>query len=642
MIKRMFEPCAIGNVRLKNRIIMAPVADYMMDPNHGPSEQQVAYFAERAKGGVGLICQNTYISDLHDHICTRLDSEEKVYRHSYLTQAVHNNGAKMAMMLSIGRGRLAKEYKGNPNKSPSPYPYWEPGCKGESIAYTTEEIYHLIDEIAMAASRARRAEYDFIMFQGYGGYGIDQFMDPRWNQRTDAFGGSFDKRMEFPKRMIEAVQKAVGGDFPIIFKMTPTHMYEGGRTIEEGIEICKRLESYGISAIQVDVGCHEIWHYQIEPAYHQERVAQFHYASIVKQHVSIPVFTQGKVGDPFEAEAVFNEGLTDFVTVGRSFVADPQWANKIKNDRIEDIVPCICCMEGCMGRIDKCKTLSCALNPRAGVEGVVRLQPATEKKKIIVVGAGPGGVEAALTASQRGYNVELWERGSKIGGLLYPASGLACKHEFVRLIDYYKAQVYKDANIRLRLNRNATAEDLLNAKPDAVILAVGGTPIIPSFCDIHDPHVHLATDALVNKKRYGKNIVVVGAGFVGCETALHMDYLGKHVTLIDMAEQILPDAGTSPLQVVMMLKDMLGKADVSIRLGLKVVGMEQGSVKVVKDGVEESIPYDDLMLALGFKPNLQLENELAGKVEVVTVGDAVKAGKILNAVWQGFSIANSL
>lgn len=637
----MFEPYVIGNVRLKNRIIMAPVADYMMDTTEGPSEQQVAYFAERAKGGVGLICQNSYISTLHDHICTRLDSDKKTYRHSYLTQAVHNNGAKMALMLSIGRGRLAKEYTGKPNKSPTPYPYWD-GSEGESIAYTNEEVYQVIEEVSDAAARARQAEYDFVMLQGYGGYGIDQFMDSRWNQREDEFGGSFEKRMLFPKLLIEGIHKKAGDDFPIIFKMTPTHMYPGGRTIEEGIKIAKCLESYGVAALQIDVGCHEIWHYQIEPVYHQERVKQFYYAKIIKENVSIPVYTQGKVGNPEEAEAVFEEGYTDFVTVGRSFVADPQWANKIKNDRVEDIVPCICCMEGCMGRIDKGKTLSCALNPSCGCEEVVRLVPAEEQKKIIVVGAGPGGIEAALTASKRGYKVELWEKHTYIGGLLNQASAPANKREFVRLLDYYKAQIYKNSNIRLRLNRTATSETLLEAKPDAVILAVGGIPIVPKIPGTERENVHLATDVLLDKKRYGKKIVIIGAGFVGCETAMHMDYYGKDVVLIEMKDQILPDSTKSPLQVTMMLKEIIAKGNIDVRTKTKLVAIQDEGVVVEYEGCQEKIDCDDVVLALGFHPNLSLEEELKGKVEVITIGDAVKAGKILNAVWQGYGAAISI
>ncbi len=646
MVKNMFKPCKIGNVYLKNRIVFAPCAPFMQDMNGTPSEQLVTYFAERARGGVGLICQNSYTSNYHDHHWVRLDSEQKLRRFNYLTQAVHTNGAKIALMLSLGRGRLFTEYDGKIPLSPSPYPLLD-NPSVNSIAYTTEQIYDALEQAQYSASLAKRAGYDMLMFQGYGGYLIDQFMSEKWNQRTDEFGGSFENRMRFPRLLVRMAKEATGGDFPIIFKMTPEHLIEGGRTIEEGIEVAKVLEDEGVDVIQVDCGCYERWHMQIEPIYHQERVRQFEAAKILKEHVKIPVFTQGKVGDPHEAETVFEEGYTDFVAVGRSFIADPQWANKIKNDHIEDIIPCIACLEGCIGRSDAQRTVSCALNPRTGIEANTPFLPVKEedKKKIIVVGAGPAGVESAMTLADRGHNVELWEKDTKIGGLLNPASAPAFKKEMVRLLDYYKAQIFKRNEIRLRLNRTATAEAILDENPDAVIVACGGDPIVPNLPGIDRKNVHKATDALMNKKRYGKKCVVIGAGFVGCETALHLDYIGKEVTLIEMQSSTLPDFPKFfgyPEGNRMMINEMLDESNVVLMTDTKLVSVEEDHVIVSHDGKEEKIPCDDVMLALGFKPNFDLEEELAGKVEVVTIGDANKPGKILDAVWAGYSTSVSI
>jgi len=640
MIKKIFEPIYIGNVYLKNRIVFAPVAEFMQDLDESVSDQQVAYFAERAKGGAGLICQNSYASDFHDHFFTRLDSVKKLRRFNYLTQAVHANGARMALMISMGRGRLFREMSGEPPKAPSATPMFE-DISVNCIPYTTKEIYEMIEQFKFTASLIPRAGYDMMMFQGYGGYLIDSFMSEQWNQRTDEFGGSLENRMRFPLELIKAAQEAAGKDFPIIFKMTPDHMIDGGRKIEEGQKIALMLEDAGVAAIQIDTGCYEVWHNQIEPTYHQERVHQFFAAGKVKEVVkTIPVFTQGKVGDPQEAEAVFEEGLTDLVCVGRSFVADPQWANKIKNDQIEDIVPCICCMEGCIGRTDAQRTLSCALDPRCGIESMISVEEASVKKKVIVVGAGPGGIEAALTAVKRGHTVELWEKSSKLCGQLNAASAPPFKKEIVRLLDYYKAQIYKTKEIRLRLCKTATADNILDARPDAVILAIGGVPIVPNLPGTNKSNVHLSTDVLMNKRPYGKRCVVIGAGFVGCETALHLDYLGKDVVLVEMCDDILPDFPKwfgYPENNRMMLRDMLAKSNIEIHLSAKLKAITDTYVKLETKNKEIEIEVDDVALALGFRSNLQLQEELSGKIEVITIGDAKKPAKIIDAVWNGFS-----
>jgi 2-enoate reductase len=621
----------------------------MQDSAHSVSGQQVDYFVARAKGGVGLICMNSYASDYQDHPMSRLDSVSKLSRFSYLTQAVHEHGAKIALMLSAGRGHKFPEVSGEAPLACSALPTIG-DAELLSRELTTEQVYHLVEMYQRNARLAKMADYDFIMIQGYGGYMIDEFMTEAYNKRTDEFGGSFENRMRFPKMLLQAIREVNGDDFPVIFKMSPEHMTAEGRHIEEGIEIAKVLaKEVNVAAIHVDTGCHEVWYRLIPPVWQQERMHQFEAAKKIKEAVSIPVFTMGKVGDPEEAEAVFNEGCTDFVSLGRSFIADPDWANKVKEDHTEDIIPCICCLEGCVARVDPGKTLGCAVNPYTGLEGVAKVTEAQDKKKVIVVGAGPAGIQAAIVAAQRGHEVELWEKSTKIGGLLKPAGAPAFKKEMRRLTEYYNAQIFKNRHIRLRLNRTATAESLLDARPDAVIIATGATPIIPSIPGIGRKNVHLATDAMEDKKKYGRKCVVIGAGYVGCEAAYHLDYIGKDVMLVEMREKILPDFmmfwkdfGNPDMNRQMINYLIYDQSNVDVRLETKLVAVEDGYVEIERDGKKEKVECDEVMLAIGFKPNFELEEQLSGKVEVITIGDANKVGKVMDAVWAGFAATVAL
>ncbi|MCL2000590.1 MAG: FAD-dependent oxidoreductase, partial [Planctomycetes bacterium] len=524
--------------------------------------------------------------------------------------------------------------------SPSICRVWEDESL-TSVPFSTEQVYGVIKDFRYAASIAFRGGYDAIFIQGYGGYLIDQFMTEKWNARTDEFGGSFENRMRFPQLLIKAIQDVAGYDYPIIFKMTPDHLIEGGRILDEGLRIAKFLEQAGVSAIQIDVGCIDRWYMQIEPMYHQERVKQFAYAAEIKKVVGVPVFTQGKVGDPAEAQAVFEEGFTDFVSLGRPLLADPYWPNKVREGRIDDIRPCICCLEGCIGRIDARRTISCAVNPLCGFENTVRVEKAARVKKVIVVGAGPAGIEAALRCAQRGHEVELWEKQTAIGGLLRPGGSPSFKKELRRLAGYYKTQIDKTPNVRLRLNTEATANSLLEARPDAVVLAVGGRPIIPDLKGVNGKNILLATAALLDQVPTGKKVVVVGGGYVGCETALYLKAQGRQVVLMEMMNELLPGENRKALNPMMLL-DMIAEAAIATHTATSLREIGESFVVFDKDGKTERMECDCVVLALGFRPHTQLEDELNGAVEVFTAGDMNQPRKIIDAVWEGFSAAMSV
>ena len=497
MFKKMFEPCNIGKLKLRNRIIMLPMGDGMAGPNMEITQQQIDYFAARARGGVGLIIQTVCASPEYSRMNPRFDLNSHKRQMSHLTNVSHGYGAKIGFMFAA-LGRIGEQPV---MKAPSETPmFFMPKLK--SIPYKNEEVYKIIEDYGAAALRGKLCGYDLIHIQAYGGYLIDQFMSELWNKRTDEFGGSFENRMRLPLLLISEIKEKCGDDFPIIFKMSPVHLIEGGRKLDEGIEIARIVERAGVGAIHVDIGCYENWYNVIPPIYHEKRVLQFEYAAKIKEVVKIPVYTQGKVGDPYEAEAVLREGKTDFVALGRSFLADPDWVNKVKDERFEDIRPCICCNEGCLKRLFEARPITCAVNPKCGNENTFKILPANKKRKVIVIGGGPAGMEAALVAAERGHDVELWEKTSVLGGSLIPASMPANKKDLRRLIKYFKIQIYKKSGIRVSLNKHATGEMILNEKPDAVILATGGIPIIPDLPGINGVNVHTAIKVLNNEQSF--------------------------------------------------------------------------------------------------------------------------------------------
>lgn len=641
MSKKYLEPYRIGNVELKNRIMMLPMGDGLQNEERGVSQRQIDYFTERAKGGVGLILMAS--NPLNDHGLQGwnidVNGEDKIPGLRALTDSVHGFGAKMGVMLGLGFGGVYPNFDGSMPKTPSEMPLIS-NPKLKTSAFTTQEIYTLIEQYGYSAGIARQGGYDMVHIQAYGGYLIDLFTCKSWNKRTDEFGGSFEARMKFPLMLVESIHKHCGDDFPIIYKFSPFHAMEEGRKLEEGIEVARVMEKAGVAAFHIDIGKFPEKAYElIPPVYHEKEMSQFDAVKEIKKHVKVPVYTQGKAGDPEKAKAMLEQGKTDLIALGRSFVADPMWAQKVMDDRAEDIVPCICCNEGCIGRLMNEEHISCAVNPRTGREGKLNITLAPKKKKIFVVGAGPGGATAALLASRRGHDVELWEQSSKIGGQLIPAGAPSFKREVRRLTEYYKAQLYKDHNIRLHLAVRAEAGDLAAQGPDMVVVATGSVPVsapVPGVeCAVS------ARDVLMDLCDVGDRVVIVGGGYIGCETAVHLARAKKDVTVIEALADILSEPAA--LQTEYMLRDMLKDCGVRIQTASPLVRIEDGAAFVRnKAGEIEELGFDTIVMAVGSKPNDLLGRQMDGRMRTVVIGDALHPGRILDAVWKAYEVAEDM
>lgn len=632
---KLFESGKIGKMKLKNRVFMAPMGCSLEDTDGGFSQQAVDYFAERAKGGCGMIIAGVFISrELEGRLLFSLDSEDYRNRFEKFVEEIHSYGAKVCIQLSPGFGRVGGMQPGTfKPTSASEVPYmWNPDITCRAI--TKDEIKNLVEIYGKAAAMVKACGGDCIEIHGYGGYLVDQFMSEIWNKRTDEYGGSLENRMRFPIELMDAIRANCGHDFPIIFKMTPCHYIPGGRELEEGIKIAKMLEEYGVAAIQVDAGSYET-HYISLPTVYAKRNHQLELSAEIKKVVSIPVMTSGQLGDPEIAEKAIEDGIVDYVGLGRAILADPNWASKLKNNRADDIIPCIRCNEGCLVRVSNGFRIGCAVNPLTGKERDNKIHSVDEKKKVLVIGGGPAGIEAALTAVKQGHHVELWEKGDSLGGNLIAASAPDFKEPMKRLLNYYRNQCAK-SNLKISFSKEANADEIAGYGADLVIVATGSSHIVPrSITGINNKNVTTAVDVLTGKTNVGENVVVVGAGLVGIETALQLNSLGKNVTVIEMKDKVLPE----PLFETDLnaLKILIAESNIKCKTSTKLSEVKDGSVIVESEGVPEEFNCDSVVLAMGFKANNELENELEGRVnEIITVGDAVAPRKIINAVWEGF------
>ena len=548
-----------------------------------------------------------------------------------LIERCHNYGAKVCVQLSPGLGRQQFTDPFTPPYSAgSVSSFWFPDliCK----PLEKEDIQYLVDKVGYSASLAVNAGADAVELHAYGGYLLDQFQSTQWNNRTDEYGGSLENRMRFTLECIEAIRKNTPDDFPVIVKFTPDQRVDGFRTIEEGREMAKILEDAGVDALHVDTGCYEEWYQAITTVYSTEG-HKLDVQKEIKKIVEIPVLGDGKLFSPKLAASVVNDEILDYVGLAHQMLADPYWPNKVKAGKTEDIVPCVGCNE-CLLAGFSGKHYYCAVNPTCYAEQEFALpKPDGSKRSILVIGGGPAGMEAAITARRRGWDVELWEKEDRLGGTLWPAGGPDFKADVLKMIKYLETQCYK-LGVDVRLNKKATIENIGRGSYDKVILAAGASPVVPPIRGIE--YTIPVSDYLTHKVKAGKRVVIIGGGLAGTEAACDIAPNAESVTIVEMMPDILYTAAHC-LNNDQQLRDMVKDRGVKVKADAKVINITSDRITYEKDGESFSIPYDTIFNAAGFKSNNELEDPLEGFYDNVTViGDAVSPRKILNAVHEAY------
>ncbi|CAJ1225561.1 2-enoate reductase [Levilactobacillus zymae] len=627
----LFKRGKIGDVKLKNRIIMAPMGT-KPEANGSYSDHSITYFEERAKGGAGLIITGANIvsTKYEARPENELSEFHNVEKLAVMIERCHHYGAKVFVQLTPGLGRMvyADPYTPPYSASDTAHSFWFPNLKCRAL--TIEDIQFLEERMAYSAGLAKAAGADGVEIHGYGGYLIDQFNSSLWNQRKDQYGGSLENRLRFSTEIIAKIKETCGSEFPVSMKFTAYHGIKGGRELDKGVKMAQIYEAAGVDALHVDVGCYEVWYKAITTVY-EKPMHQIFAAKAVKQAVNIPVITQGKLNNPKDAEQVLEDGNADFVGLAHQMLADPYWPAKVKAGNFDRIVPCIGCNECLLSGFNG-KHYYCTVNPLCYAEKDYQLTPAKTTKKILVIGGGPGGMEAAITAARRGYQVELWEKTTRLGGNMYVAGYPAFKRDVMKFVKYLEREVSRQ-DINVRYDTVATEDKVLAGHFDKVILATGAKSKTPHIAGIEN--ASQAEDYLVERKTPGQHVVVIGGGLVGCETALDMSAQSDDVTIVEMLDDILLTADHSKNNDL-SLRDHLTAAGVKIMTGAKIKTITDSSITLSVAGKDTTLPCDTAIIAAGYSSVDDLEGPLADKVDLTVVGDAEKPRKIIDAVHEAY------
>lgn len=645
-MKRKFphlsSPITIGRVTFRNRMFSAPMGgtDITNDGCIGP--KSTAFYELRGKGGAAAVT----VSECMVHPKTdgshayHLDTSilNSLAAATYTADAIHRHGAVPSLELSHS-GMYAGTYMTDKTKQHE-MNQWG-ACDtvradGVKVKALTEDmIQEIVAAYGQTAALAKRAGFGMIMIHGGHGWLINQFLSPYFNKRTDKYGGSLENRCRLAMEVLQSVREAVGPGFPIEFRMSGSELFEGGYDLEEGVRIAQKLESY-IDLLHVSAGTYQRGFGDTHPSMFKDHGCNVYLAAEIKKHVSIPVATIGALNDPKQMEEIIASGKADVVYMARALLADPFLPRKIMENRDDEIVKCLRCFT-CMAERAATSTRRCTVNPLIGreIEGN-EVRPAVVKKKVLVAGGGPGGLYAAYTAARRGHQVILCEKEAQLGGILKSEQALPFKYEMYELTGTYE-KFARNAGVEIRLNTEVTAEYAEQENVDALIIAVGSQPIVPPIPGLDGDNVVVVNDYYQQKEKVTDKVVVFGGGLAGCECAIHLGMEGKEVHLVEMRNELAPDANVRHRPLLLKEIDKY----VTVHTGCR--GMEvtkEGIVCETEEKEQILVPGTSVICALGQHSRTDIVDTLRDCAPYVAViGDAGKVSTITNAVYEGYHAA---
>ena len=636
------KPITLGRTVFRNRMFSAPMGgtDITNDGCIGP--KSTAFYELRAKGGAAAVT----VSECMVHPATdgshayHLDESilNSLACATYTADAIRRHGAIPSLELSHS-GMFAGTYMTDKSKQKSLH-QWGPSdairADGVAVkALTKSMIAEIIAAYGHVAGLAKRAGFELLMVHGGHGWLINQFLSPLFNHRTDEYGGSLENRCRLAIEVLKAVREAVGPFFPIEFRMSGAEFVEDGYDLDEGVRIAQMIEPY-VDLIHVSAGTYQRTFGITHPSMFTDHGRNVFLAAEIKKHVSRPVATIGGLNDPSQMEEIIASGKADVVYMARALLADPFLPNKVMSNKGEDIVRCLRCFT-CMAERAATSTRRCTVNPLIGreCEGDV-VYPAPIKKKVLVAGGGPGGLYAAYTAARRGHQVILCEKENELGGILKSEQALPFKYEMYQLSGTY-AKFARDAGVEIRLNTEVTKEYVEKEAPDALIIAVGSSPLVPPIPGLNGDNVVVVNNYYLEKDKVGDEVVVMGGGLAGCECAIHLGMEGKKVHLVEMRDVLAPDANVRHRPLLLKEIEKYVAVHTSCR-ALRVT--EDGVICEDTSGNEVLVPGKSVICALGQRSLGNVVEELQDTAPFVRViGDAAKVSTITNAVYWGYHAA---
>ena len=633
--KTLFRPFCIGNLELRNRIAMPPMATNFAGEDGSVNDRHIAYYVKRAKGGVG------YITFEHTGVLrqgrafpnmTLIDSDQHIPPFRKLVEAIHKEDGKIVIQINHAGRQTSSSITGFSIVAPSAIPC--PVRQEMPKELSPQEIQRIIEAFGEAAGRVKETGADGVEIHMAHGYLINQFLSPFSNMRTDEYGGDADRRMRMALEVLRAVRNKVGADFPVLCRLSANEYVEGGLKIEDSKKIAKALERTGADALHISA-CVAASGYLNHPPYYAEEGVFVPLAQEIKSVVGVPVITVGRIRTPELANQIVEENKADLISMGRALIADPNLPTKALQGRTEEIIPCISCNR-CIQSIRK-GALQCAVNPETGREELFKLQKTDHLKKVWIIGGGPSGMKAAEIAARGGHQVTLYEKDEKLGGRFLLAAIPPKKQILKEFIEYLTRQLDK-LPVKIVSGKPFDPTLLEKERPDVVILATGARPFFPAIDGIEDSQAISVEEALSAPMSLGNKILVVGGGGIGAEVADHLSENGKEVTLIEMREGIALDL-VGHLQHFLNLR--LREKGVQILTSTKVIRFEKEALWVASPQGEKKLEgFDSTVISLGSISNNDLLESLKDKVsDLYVIGDASKPREVMEALLEGEEVA---
>jgi 2,4-dienoyl-CoA reductase-like NADH-dependent reductase (Old Yellow Enzyme family)/thioredoxin reductase len=642
----LFTPGKIKNLEMKNRLVMAPMAVLASDKTGYPSRQMIDYYCQRAMGGVGLIIVEAHwvLREYAFPYRGCLGEDDCIPKQKELVDAVHAHGCKIAIQMHhLGVSSsfffsIMEDPKKYDVVAPSAIPFVPTGTVPRELS--KKDIQYFVEAWGEAARRAKAAGYDAVEIHGAHGYLISQFLSPFTNQRTDEYGGSVKKRAQFALEVIKRVREKVGPDYPILMKINAEDGIEYGKKLEETLQQAPLFAQAGVDALDVSCGISGV----VTPIPLLETPAyRAHLAESVKKVVNIPVIAVGRLKDPFFAEKVVGEGKADFIALGRSLLADPELPNKVKDGRLNEIVRCLTCnncTERKRGEGDL-RGVRCTVNPSLLRESNFPIKRSPAPKKVMVIGGGAAGMEAARVLAKRGHQTCLYEQSNELGGQWSIASKQEFKEDYATLTERLSRSL-AEAGVKVTLNKKVTPNFVKEMKPDVVVLATGAVAKTLSVPGVDGKNVVQAYDVILGKAKVGERVVVVGGRLVGMEVALSLARQGKKVSIVTLNRLGENGKPMNP-NIYLKLRDFLLDHDVRMFPHTSVHEIRNNGVVIV-DGKELLfLRADTIVLAVGAEPDNKLAEEIRNMVpKLYRIGDCVEVRTILDATNEGAEVGREI